>query len=251
MQLILDYKTRGSSLLYILERFVKLKIPVQKALLDLNADTQINDADFTKISHVLQALDPIKIAVEALCRRDANFISAEATIKFLLDEVQNYPPSEYTNGIIEAIDQRSIHERYIQASVITAYLHNPLAKLERKSVVKEFCTNLLSRSNKPENTEGIEIHEDIRISNSVVSNAEMTESLPVAVKLQLTIDASLKETQDIQPSDESLSSSLKYELNIAEQTGKRGVLLEVYQILLTVPPTSVESERIFSSCVSL
>ena len=252
LQLILDCKTRWSSLLYMLERFVKLKIPVQKALLDLNADTQINDADFTKISHVIQALDPIKIAVEALCRRDANFISAEATIKFLLDEVQNYPPSEYNNGIIEAIDQRSIQERYIQASVIIAYLHNPLAKLERKSVVKEFCTNLLSRLNKPENTEGIEIHEDIPSSNSVVSNVEMRESLTVAVKLQLAIDASLKKPQDIQPSDESLSSSLKYELNIAEQTGKRGVLLEkVYQMLLTVPPTSVESERIFSSCAYL
>ena len=70
------------------ERFVKLKIPVQKALLDLNADTQLSDADFTKISLIVQALDPIRIAVEALCRRDANFITAEATIKCLLDELK-------------------------------------------------------------------------------------------------------------------------------------------------------------------
>ena len=80
---------------------------------------------------------PIRIAVDALCMRDANFITAEATITFLLDEFQNYQSSEYKNVIIEAIDQRSVQERYIQASVITAYLHNPLAKLER--VVKEFC----------------------------------------------------------------------------------------------------------------
>ena len=197
-------------------------------------------------------MDPIRIAVEALCRRDANFITTEATIKFLLDEVQNYPPSEYNNEIIEAIVQRSIQERYIQASVVTAYLHNPLAKLERKSVVKEFCTKLLSRLNKPEDIEEVEIQEDACNLNSGVSNAEMPESLSVAGKLQLVIDASLKRPQDMPPSDESLSSSLKYELSIAEQTGKRGILLEkVYQILLTVPRTSFESERIFSSCAYL
>ena len=38
-------------------------------------------------------------------------------------------------------------------------------------------------------------------------------------------------------------------LNIAEQTSIRGNLLEkVNQILLTVLPTSVEAERVFSSC---
>ena len=94
LQLILDCKTRWSTLLYMLARFVKLKIPVQKALLDLNSDTQLSDVDFAHISNIVQALDPIRIAVEALCRRDENFITAEATIKFLLDEVQNHPPSE-------------------------------------------------------------------------------------------------------------------------------------------------------------
>ena len=74
----------------------------------MKANTPICDADFTTISHVVQALDPIRIAVEALCRRDANFITAEATIESLLDEVQNYQSSEYKNGIIEAIDQISV-----------------------------------------------------------------------------------------------------------------------------------------------
>ena len=41
----------------------------------------------------------------------------------------------------------------------------------------------------------------------------------------LAIDASLKTLQEIPPSDDYLSSSLKYELNIAEHTGQRGNLL--------------------------
>ena len=74
----------------------------------------------------------------------------------------------------------------------------------------------------------------------------MTETLPVTMKLQLEIEASLKIPKEVSPSHESQSSSLKYELNIAEQTGRRGNLLEkVYQMLLTVPPTSVEAEGVF------
>ena len=140
-----DCKTRWSSLLNMLERIVEIQIAVQKTLLDLNSDIKIGDEEISQISHIVQALGLIKIAVDALCRRDANFISAEATIKFLLDEMQNYPPSEYNNRIIEAITQRSIQERYIEASIIIAYLHNPLAKLEKKTVVREFCCKLLSR----------------------------------------------------------------------------------------------------------
>ena len=43
-----------------------------------------------------------------------------------------------------------------------------------------------------------------------------------------------------------------YDITIAEQTGKRRHFLEmIHQMLLTVPPTSVEAERVFSSCAYL
>ena len=77
LQLILDCKTPWSSLLIMLERIVEIQIPVQKTLLDLNSDVKISDEELTQISHIVQALVPIKIAVEALCRIDANFITAE------------------------------------------------------------------------------------------------------------------------------------------------------------------------------
>ena len=68
----------------MLERILKISVPVQKCLLNLNIDVKLTDEEFTQIPFVVQALQPIKIAVEALCRRDANLISAEATIKFYL-----------------------------------------------------------------------------------------------------------------------------------------------------------------------
>lgn len=61
----------------MLERIVWIQIPVQKAFLDLNSDIKISDEEFGQISHIIQALGPINKAVEALCRRDSNFITAE------------------------------------------------------------------------------------------------------------------------------------------------------------------------------
>lgn len=45
-----------------------------------------------------------------------------------------------------------------------------------------------------------------------------------------------------------LEASIKAEMAVFESTGKRGRnLQQVYQYLLTVPPTSVEAERAFSA----
>ena len=246
LQLILDCRTRWSTLLNMLERIVKLRIPIHKALLDLDIDIKLNDEEFHHINNIVQALDPIKLAVEALCRREANLTTAEATIKFLFEEIQTYPATEYNIRIIDAINQRSVQERYIEASVIMEYLHNPMAKLEKKGIVRTFCYSLLSRVATNEVTDVNTVDDMIPNSNSASQEAN---TLPVAMKLKLAIDASLQVSQKQQPSDESLSSSLKHELNIAEQTGEMGILLEkVYRMLLTIQPTSVEAERIFSSC---
>ena len=118
----------------MLEIIVKLRIPVHKPLFDLNIDIKLNDEEFQQNNNIVQALDPIKLTVEALCRREAILITAEATIKILYYEIENYPATEYIIRIIDAINQRSVQERYIEASVIMAYLHNPMAKLEKKEL---------------------------------------------------------------------------------------------------------------------
>ena len=110
----------------MLERIIKIKLPVQSALLDLGVQIDLSDLEFTQIEFLTKTLSPIKIDVEALCRRDSNLITAEATIKFSLDEL-NISPSYYSIRVLEAIDQRIIQERYTDASVIIQYLHHPQA----------------------------------------------------------------------------------------------------------------------------
>ena len=120
--------------------------------------------------------------------------------------MQNYPPSEYNNRIIEAITRRSIQERYIEASIITAYLHNPLAKLEKKTVVREFCFTLLSRMSQYQDLDNKTDNEMDQVNYNSDKDVNETETLPVVMKLQLAIDASLETPQEIPSSDDSLLS---------------------------------------------
>ena len=84
------------------------------------------------------------------------------------------------------------------------------------------------------------------------SEVFQSEDLSIANKLQIAKDASLRKLQEISHCKSSLSTNLKYELSVAEQTGKRGILLEnIYQMMYIVPPTSVEAERVFSSTAYL
>ena len=143
-------------------------------------------------------------------------------------------------------------ERYIDASIILQCLHNPQAQLERRGAVITFCNDLLSRLI-PKVDDEDQVLEDIDNNlDTSISESPDPENLPVAKKLQLAIDASLQISNRNHYEKKPLSSILRHELTVAEETGKRGHFLEmVYQELLNVPPTSVEAERVFSSSAYL
>ena len=250
LNVILDCKTRWSSLVNMLERIIQIKLPIQKALLDLGyEDINIRDQEIEVISSIVEAINPIKIALEAICRRDANLITAEATVKFLLDEM-NKSHSNYYSRIQEAINQRIVQERYTKTSVssniFTILLHDL-----KKAVVNAFCTELLSRILGKGDNEEILIDEALSTSD-MFEDIPDSENLSVTLELQLAIDQSMRKPHEIVQRNQSISVYLKYELTIAEQTGKRGYFLEkIYQMLLTIPPTSVEAERVFSSSAYL
>ncbi|XP_047134946.2 uncharacterized protein LOC124812399 [Hydra vulgaris] len=83
LSLILDCKTRWNSLLSMLERFLALKTCIQKALIDLNHLVSLNESDFVVLSEIIEVFAPVKLAVDALCRRNANLCTADAVLIFL------------------------------------------------------------------------------------------------------------------------------------------------------------------------
>jgi hypothetical protein len=77
-------------------RFYKLRNCIQKALLDLKPTIKaskysclvLNDEELVTILEISDALLPLQVAVEALCRRDANLITADTVLLFALKKLE-------------------------------------------------------------------------------------------------------------------------------------------------------------------
>lgn len=95
--LLLDCKTRWSSLAEMITIFNKTKSCVSKALVDLglgvNSEYVFTEQEYNDLISIDQILQPVKIAVEILCRRESNLMTAEATLRFVIRtlESQNNP----------------------------------------------------------------------------------------------------------------------------------------------------------------
>lgn len=85
LKLIMDTRTRWNSLVEMLERFNQLKSCVRKALIDIASDIVILDAEILSIKNIISALLPVKLTVDTLRREDANLISADAALSFMLE----------------------------------------------------------------------------------------------------------------------------------------------------------------------
>ena len=89
LSLVLDCKTRWSSMYEMIERFILLKKCISKALLDLSIEDDMSAAEFSFVNELKCALEPMKLAVEALCRKDATLLTAEGIFQFLFLELKH------------------------------------------------------------------------------------------------------------------------------------------------------------------
>ena len=85
--LVLDCKTHWSSMYEIIERFIYLKKCISKALLDLSIEHDISTAEFLFLNNPKCTLEPIKLAIDALCCKDATLLTAEGISQFLFFEL--------------------------------------------------------------------------------------------------------------------------------------------------------------------
>ena len=147
--LILDVKTRWNSLLTMLEWFYKLRDCVRKALVDLNVDIYFSDSDIDLLLTTINALKPVKLAVDALCRRDANLLTADTTFVFMLHNLKKQGSelsTQLQNSLLERILQRRTN-----LSQVFQYLHDATSEGNEyfsslsKNCILKTISNLVKR----------------------------------------------------------------------------------------------------------
>lgn len=120
-QLLLDVKTGWNSLANMLERFYELKSCIEN-LVDINPDLRPTREEFKLILDIGKALKPVQLAVEALCRRDANLVTADAILIFAFNQLYQQE-SEISKNLFETLKNR-IKEKRSELSGVLQYLHS-------------------------------------------------------------------------------------------------------------------------------
>lgn len=270
LSLMVDSKTRWNSLLDMLERFLLIKDCVRKSLIDLKSGIQFTNDELTLLSDIILALQPIKVAVETLCREDVNLYIADITLKFMLDELANLNTllsNELSNALIYCIK-----ERRTSYSDVLQYLSDAdIADRKRsneedygifnktsKTAITKIIVELIERVNKIEigTTElpAEEISDSdsehfatipIPSTSTTTSTASIKEKLTSLIKMK--IDVPCKETLT-RKTAQDLNQVVKKELTYFQEEKVRGKYIQAaYDLLMTIRPTSVESERAFSA----
>ena len=77
IHLLLDGKARWNSLVAILERYLDVRSPVEKTLMDYKINNPLCEAENVVLAAIVLVLKPIHLGSEKLCGRDVAPLSAE------------------------------------------------------------------------------------------------------------------------------------------------------------------------------
>ena len=248
LKLILDVKTRWNSLYDMLQRYVKLRSCVVKTFIDIAKSSAVSDADFDICKQLVQVLEPVQLTSDAFCRRDANLLTADAATVFLLEtlEKETKENNVFSPHLYNALKSRITKRRNCDVVNLMRYLKNedikkpdPVTGLKIvKSSLQVKATELIERLYPC----------DPPVPPSPPSpTPPQTEEPP---KQQPTMKERLNKIVEESTQERivpTVSFSLSPEFKLFESTRKRTEKLDLlYQALLTIKPTSVESERAFS-----
>jgi hypothetical protein len=142
--LILDTKTRWSSLFNMLKRFVKLWSCIQATLILLGINHNISEQEMEAIVDLVEVLEPFKLAVEALCDRRVTALSAERIFRILLDALK-LKKTSVSLELQKAVFDRIASRRKPTLVHLFEFLNNPAFVLKKKiTLVKRFPNQQLS-----------------------------------------------------------------------------------------------------------
>lgn len=249
LNLLLDNNTRWNTIITMLERFSKIENCVIKALQDINRIDLWDESYSQQIEYVVKMLIPVKLAVEALSRRDSNLLTAEATLHFLFNTLTEQN-NELSLNLLKLLKEKISYRRNKPLVSLMLYLKNidkfksrtsdPFFQVSTKTEVIKLAKTIISRCY----ASGSNQDSDDQINSSSTEqevNAQ-SKSQHLAEQLQSFIDESMAEKMP-----NRLLHNLDKEFKLYEATeAKSNNLNLLFDALLSIKPTSTENERVFS-----
>lgn len=248
LNLLLDVRTRWNSMMQMVERFLKLKNAIKKSLIDLNMSAMWNDDNIPILQSIMDILQPVKLSVEALSRKDATLLTSEAIIEVLFDKLEsmdNDLAKKFLENLANEIGKRE--RRNINLITLIKYLHNPASIQNENERLPSNCTkNALIKFTEELYTR---LYPSTSTSNETDDvQLQATPDDEQETNFELLLQRAIETAGTSKNTEAQITRTLiRKEFTHFESTGKRSANLEnLYKALLTVKPTSTESERVFS-----
>ena len=232
----------------MIQQFLKINEQIGVVLADISPTLICTDQELDILTDIVDALEPVKLAAEALCRKNATLLIAVGIFKFLINKL-NQKKSSLCIRMKDAVLKRFTERRESNLVRLYKYLSNPdclheieeheIFNMPSKTVLQKTAKLLLSRLFP---TKDIEILDQVERGKG---RKEAEEQLSLQEELEEAIEHSAKK-QRHNSNDEF--KAISKEMMVFEATSKRTASLELlFNALETIPPTSVESERVFSA----
>lgn len=245
LRLLLDCRTRWNSIIPMVNRFLKLINCINFALEELGKE-KFREENIIILKGISEVLQPVELAVNELSKEDSNLLKAEGVCIFLMNKLQDANKdiaTELKIALKRRIDERRQKDlislmlflqtgTYPQSNEHFSYSSKNIIK----SSAKEYFKRLFNCGDEGENSQEEDDDSD--------SQSDMTMEHSAYDELQKTIMSVMK----VPKVSYSKLLLLERELKLFNcDQCKRGEHMEkLYQALLTIPPTSTASERVFS-----
>ncbi|CAK1540375.1 unnamed protein product [Leptosia nina] len=257
--LILDCRKRWSTLCEMIGRFLKLKDCIHETLTYLEMDLFIRDEELQILSEIHDSLVVIKATVTALCKPNANLLTADAALRFMFRKLDNQN-TEFCRRFATAI-KNQIKTRRTHLSSMLQYLHDRHTYIKcqdedvfRKLTDKNIVSNILSLLTR------LNPHIKDRINNKLISRdvvrkiydpleSDDDEETSIEKQLENEIKTCRSEAPKpkLDPQNLDLEKIIMGELSIYESAGggRGSYLTTTYEILLSIAPATSEAEKFF------
>ena len=255
-----DCKTRWSSLCTMLERYDRISDAVNDVLGELElSHLKLFPREAELVKDIIKTLAPFKTATEFLCRRDSNLCQAEVIIQFIDSKLKEID-SPLARTLLDRLRTRYVKRKNLNFVSLVKFYSDPGIldvdveqeySMITKATITRNSKSLHQRLFKKKDTNsegdgsattGCQDSPETHTSSSADSNVPQ---IPVPLAKELS---DLLRGSDLSTPTASRTDTLAREIGLfTTNRQETDTIKEIRHALFVVPPTSVESERVFSA----